>query len=156
MKEFLKMIEMFMSMFFGQRQMFMDKSQAFSIEILNQLRQVFFLIMVGVGAIISFCLGMNFFIDRLLNQLDQGQYALTPSIVFLFIFLIICAAALLYSTKKKNWIKIFKNKNDDEDASEEKSQAQGPNYPGSQIESVIKDREIKRETAVPTSTPEKA
>jgi hypothetical protein len=70
----------------------------------------------------------------------------------------ICICAILYSTDKENWIKIFKNQS--KNTSDINDQNQGANYPGSQIESVIallildfiKQREAKPESASTEAT----
>ena len=115
MTDLLKIVEPLITLFLGQRQMISEKSLQLTKEILNQLRRVVSLISMLIGSLILFCLGMSYFIDRTLDQLDRGDFSLTPSLIFLLVFMLICLALVFYSTNKNVWIKILKKDPEDEE-----------------------------------------
>ncbi len=145
MTELFKMAELFFTYFMGNRQSLGLRSQEVSIEILNQIRRVLILVMITIGALTMFCMGISHLIQRVLNNLDEGTFIFTPSVWVILAFLIICIAILVYSTNKKVWLNMFK-----------KEEAQkSPGFAGGQLESVIsllildilKEREANREIA---------
>ena len=119
MTDLLKIVEPLITLFLGQRQMISEKSLQLTKEILNQLRRVVSLISMLIGSLILFCLGMSYFIDRTLDQLDRGDFSLTPSLIFLLVFMLICLALVFYSTNKNVWIKILKKDPEDEEVEKE-------------------------------------
>ncbi len=146
--DFFKFAEIVFNFIIGQRYKIGEKSQEISVEILNQVRQVLVLIMITLGALTLFCIGMGYLIERVLNKLDEGTLVFTPSLGVILAFLLLCVFTLLYSTNKSIWLKIFKK--------EKISKNENSNGPlGGQIESVlsllvldfIKEREFKREQA---------
>ena len=155
MSDILKVGELFISYFLGKKNFFGEKSLEISAEILNQIRRILILVVMMVGSLALFCLGMGHLIERLLNNLDSGAAFITPSIWLLFGFQIICVGIMVYATRKKNWLRIFKN--NEVPASRSVPQIQGT--PGTQIESVIsllildfiKEREHKRAHPKPKS-----
>lgn len=145
MSEILKIGELFISYFMGKKNFFGEKSLEISAEILNQLRRILILVLLTVGSLALFCMGMGHLIERLLNNMDSGQAFITPSIWLLLGFQILCVAIMIYATRKKNWLSIFKN-------NEVPTNQTPAQLPGNQIESVIsllildfiKEREYKR------------
>lgn len=148
MNDVIKLAEFLFKTFLGQSNLLSEKSLEVSAEILNQLRRILILTVLTLGSLVLFCIGMSFLIERLLNNLDQSQIIMTPSIYFLLIFLFLCVLTILYATQKKKWLEIFKQ--------EKSSQPQGGPLIGSQLESVlallvmdfIKEREVNRERAL--------
>lgn len=153
MTDLLKIIEPLFSLFVGQRHMITEKSLQLTKEILNQLRRVVTLISMLIGSLILFCLGMSYFIDRTLDQLDNGSFALTPSLVFLLIFMAICLCVVMYSTNKNVWVKILKKDPDEEEAQRELERQKMATQHQNPIEAAIslfildlvKERELNRE-----------
>jgi Na+/H+-translocating membrane pyrophosphatase len=145
--DFFKMGELLFNFIMGQRLNIGERSQEISVEILNQVRRILILVVITLGALTMFCMGMSHLIERVLDRLDEGSFYFTPAIGVILFFLVICIAVLIYSTNKNVWLNIFKKeKNQKEDA---------PASPlGNQIESVIsllvldfiKERESNRES----------
>ncbi|MDO9182718.1 MAG: hypothetical protein Q7U04_09930 [Bacteriovorax sp.] len=144
--DFFKMIELFLNFFMGQRQKIGERSHEISIEILNQIRRILILVVITLGALTLFCMGMSHLIERILNKLDEGIFVFTPAIGVILCFLLICIGVLIYSTNKNVWLDIFKKEKVSEPAPSQ-------NPIGTQIESVIsllildfiKEREFARE-----------
>lgn len=148
--DFYKIAEFFISFIMGQRSLVGDRTQKMSAEILNQLRRVLILVLITIGALTMFCVGMAHLIERVLNKLDQGGFQFTPSIGVVLIFMLFCLCILLYSTNKSVWLNIFKLDKEHSDHHNEASAS----VLGTQIESVlsllvldfIKERESTRES----------
>lgn len=146
MNDLFKVGEFFLNYFLGKKNFIGEKSLEISAEILNQLRRILILVVMTVGSLALFCMGMSYLIERFLNNLDNGQALFTPSIWFILGFLLICIGVMVYATRKQNWLDIFKA---------EKKEVQTAPVPagGNAIESVIsllildfiKERELKRE-----------
>lgn len=145
MNDIFKVGEFFLNYFLGKRNFIGEKSLEISAEILNQLRRILILVVMTVGSLALFCMGMSYLIERFLNNLDNGQSLFTPSIWFILGFLLICIGVMVYATRKQNWLDIFK--------AEKKEVAPSVPAGGNAIESVlsllildfIKERELKRE-----------
>lgn len=160
MLELFKLVEPFLSLIAGQRQMITEKSLKLSAEILNQLRKVITLVAMLLGSLVLFCLGMSYFIDRTLDQLDNGAFTLTPSLIFLIVFMLICLVIVLYATNKNVWTNIFKKDRDEEEAERlenQRSQREVSNPIETAISllilDIVKEREEKRKTP-PTNSSE--
>ncbi len=146
MNDLFKLAEFFLKTFLGQSSLLGEKSLEISAEILNQLRRILILTVLTLGSLALFCMGMSLLIERLLNNLDQSQMIMTPSIWFLLGFQILCVLIIWYATQKEKWLEIFKK---EEKVSQE---GRGPLI-GNQLESVlallvmdfIKEREAARE-----------
>jgi ABC-type multidrug transport system fused ATPase/permease subunit len=146
MNDLFKVGEFFLNYFLGKKNFIGEKSLEISADILNQLRRILILVVMTLGSLTLFCMGMNYLIERFLNNLDNGQSLMTPSIWFILFFLAICIGVMVYATRKQNWLSIFKA---------EPTPAAVPqlNHGAHQIESVIsllildfiKERELKRE-----------
>jgi uncharacterized membrane protein YidH (DUF202 family) len=144
--DLFKLGEFFLNYFLGKKNFIGEKSLEISAEILNQLRRILILVVLTIGSLALFCMGMSYLIERFLNNLDNGQALFTPSIWFILTFLVICIGVMIYATRKQNWLDIFKA---------EKKEEAAPPAPvgGNAIESVIsllildfiKERELKRE-----------
>lgn len=106
--DFFKMAELFFKFMMGQRSLISERSQEISVEILNQVRRILILVVVTLGALTMFCMGMSHLIERVLNKLDGGEFIFTPAIGVLLAFIAICIGVLVYSTNKKVWLDIFK------------------------------------------------
>lgn len=153
MADLLKLVEPLISLFLGQRQMITEKSLQLTKEILNQMRRVVTLISMLVGSLILFCLGMSYFIDRTLDQLDRGDFTLTPSLIFLLIFMLVCLGTVVYSTNKNVWTKILKKDPEEEEAEKEINRQRMATQHNNPIEAAIslfildlvKERELNRE-----------
>ena len=151
MNDVIKLAEFLFKTFLGQSSLLSEKSLEISAEILNQLRRILILTVLTLGSLALFCMGMSLLIERLLNNLDQSQMIMTPSIWFLLAFQALCVLTILYATQKKKWLEIFKQE-------KEGKSSQAPQGPliGSQLESVlallvmdyIKEREANRERAL--------
>ncbi|MBC7428955.1 MAG: hypothetical protein H7336_10110 [Bacteriovorax sp.] len=150
MNDIFKIGEFFLNYFIGRKNIFSEKSLEISAEILNQLRRILILVVLTLGSLALFCMGMSHLIERFLNNIDHGDALFTPSIWFILGFLIICAGVMVYATRKQNWMDIFKAGKKEE---EEEAAAPKPLLCGSgQLESVIsllildfvKERESKR------------
>ena len=144
--DFFKMAELFFNFMMGQRRSIGERSQEISVEILNQVRRILILVVITLGALTMFCMGMSHLIERVLNNLDDGTFFFTPAIGVILLFLVICIGVLIYSTNKNIWLNIFKV--------EKIQKEEAPQNPiGVQIESVvsllildfIKEREFNRE-----------
>jgi hypothetical protein len=150
MNDIFKVGEFFINYFLGKKTLISEKSLEISAEILNQLRRILILVVLTIGSLALFCMGMSYLIERFLNNLDNGQALFTPSIWFILVFLLLCVGIMVYATRKQNWLDIFKGEKKVETAS------QLP-VGGNQIESVlsllildfIKERELKREQQHP-------
>ena len=146
MSELFKVGEFLLNYVLGKRKSIGEKSWEISAEILNQLRKILILVVLTIGSLTLFCMGMSYLIERFLNNLDNGQALFTPSIWFILGFIVICIGVMVYATRKKNWLNIFKSEIKEEPASQV---SPGVNA----IESVlsllildfIKEREQKRE-----------
>ena len=146
MNDLFKVGEFFLNYFLGKKKFIGEKSLEISAEILNQLRRILILVVLTIGSLALFCLGMSYLIERFLNNLDNGQTLFTPSIWFVLGFLVICIGVMVYATRKQNWLDIFKSEKIEEAAPQTQST-------GNAIESVIsllilefiKEREQKRE-----------
>lgn len=106
--DFFKMAELFFKFMMGQRSLISERSQEISVEILNQVRRILILVVVTLGALTMFCMGMSHLIERVLNKLDGGEFIFTPAIGVILAFIAICIGVLVYSTNKKVWLDIFK------------------------------------------------
>jgi hypothetical protein len=146
MNDLFKVGEFFLNYFLGKRNFIGEKSLEISAEILNQLRKILILVVLTIGSLALFCMGMSYLIERFLNNIDNGQTVFTPSIWFILGFLVICIGVMTYATRKQNWLDIFKSE----------TKVKAPSLPpvgGNAIESVlsllildfIKERELKRE-----------
>lgn len=155
MNDLFKVGEFFLNYFLGKKSFIGEKSLEISAEILNQLRRILILVVLTIGSLTLFCMGMSYLIERFLNNLDNGQSLFTPSIWFILAFQVICIAVMVYATRKQNWLDIFKA---------ERKEVQTSSVPagGNAIESVIsllildfiKERELKREQEKNQSTRE--
>lgn len=145
MTDIFKLGEFFLNYFLGRGNMIGQKSLEISAEILNQMRRVLILVVLTIGSLTLFCMGMSYLIERFLNNLDNGQSLFTPSIWFILAFQAICIGVMVYATNKNNWLDIFKS------VKKEEPTQQLP-VGGNQLESVlsllvldfIKERENKR------------
>jgi Na+/proline symporter len=146
MNDIFKVGEFFLNYFLGKKNLLGEKSLEISAEILNQMRRILILVVMTMGSLALFCMGMGHLIERFLNNIDNGQALFTPSIWFILGFLVICAGIMVYATRKQNWLDIFQR--------EKKVAAPSQLPQGSgQLESVlsllildfIKEREQKRE-----------
>lgn len=106
--DLFKMGEMFLKMMMGQHSSFGERSQEISVEILNQIRRVLILVVITLGALTMFCMGMSHLIERVLNKLDDGSFIFTNAIGVILLFIAICIGVLVYSTNKNVWLDIFK------------------------------------------------
>lgn len=153
MNDLFKLAEFLFKTFLGQSNLISERSLEISAEILNQLRRILILTVLTVGSLALFCMGMSLLIERLLNNLDQSQMIMTPSIWFLLGFQALCIIVILYATQKKKWLEIFKQEKLEKE--EKFSQYNRGPLIGSQLESVlallvmdfIKEREANREKA---------
>jgi hypothetical protein len=145
MNDIFKVGEFFLNYFLGKKNFIGEKSLEISAEILNQLRRILILVVMTVGSLALFCMGMSYLLERFLNNLDNGQSLFSPSIWFILGFLTICIGVMVYATRKQNWLDIFK--------AEKKEAAPPAPAGGNAIENVlsllildfIKERELKRE-----------
>lgn len=145
MNDLFKVGELFLNYFLGKKNFIGEKSLEISAEILNQLRRILILVVLTIGSLALFCMGMSYLIERFLNNLDNGQALFTPSIWFILSFLIVCIGVMIYATRKQNWLDIFKPEKNEEVA------PPAPAVGGHAIESVvsllildfIKERELK-------------
>ncbi len=145
MTDLFKLGEFFLNYFLGRGNMIGQKSLEISAEILNQMRRVLILVVLTIGSLALFCMGMSYLIERFLNNLDNGEALFTPSIWFILVFQLVCVGIMIYATNKNNWLDIFKSEKKEE-------LPQQPGVMGSQLESVIsllvldfiKERESKR------------
>lgn len=156
--DIFKIGELFFSYFLGKRSAISEKTFEISAEILNQLRRILILVVLTLGSLALFCMGMSHLIERFLNNIDHGDALFTPSIWFVMGFLVICAGVMIYATRKQNWMDIFK--------ADKKETSELPNslpVGGGQLESVlsllildfVKERESKRakeQARTPAST----
>lgn len=144
MNDLFKIGEFFLNYFVGRGNLISEKSLEISAEILNQLRRILILVVLTLGSLALFCMGMSHLIERFLNNIDNGAALFTPSIWFILGFLIICIGVMIYATNKSNWLDIFK--------AEKKETPPSVPAGGNQLESVIsllildfiKEREAKR------------
>ncbi len=150
MNDIFKIGEFFLNYFIGRKNIIGEKSLEISAEILNQLRRILILVVLTLGSLALFCMGVSHLIERFLNNIDTGVAIFTPSIWFILGFLVICVGVMIYATRKQNWLDIFKAEK------KEEAPAQAPLLGGSgQLESVIsllildfvKERESKRARA---------
>ncbi len=109
MNDMFRVGEFFLNYFLGKKTMIGEKSLEISAEILNQLRRILILVVLTLGSLALFCMGMSYLIDRFLTNLDHGDALFTPSIWFILGFLAICIGIMVYATNKKNWMDIFKS-----------------------------------------------
>ncbi|MBC7714357.1 MAG: hypothetical protein H7177_13515 [Rhizobacter sp.] len=145
--DIFKVGEILFSYFIGKRNAFSEKTFEISAEILNQLRRILILVVLTLGSLALFCMGMSHLIERFLNNIDHGDALFTPSIWFILGFLAICAGVMVYATRKQNWMDIFKS-----GKKEEVQMQQAPQGGSGQLESVlsllildfVKERESKR------------
>lgn len=143
--DFFKLAELFFKFIMGQRSLIGERSQEISVAVLNQIRRVLILVVITLGALTMFCMGMSHLIERVLNKLDDGTFMFTPSIGVILFFIALCIGVLLYSTNKNTWLNIFKK--------ELAPTPEAAPQTGSTIESVIsllvldiiKEREFTRE-----------
>lgn len=159
MLELFKLVEPLLTLMAGQRQMITEKSLKLSAEILNQLRKVITLVAMLLGSLVLFCLGMSYFIDRTLDQLDNGAFSFTPSLIFLVVFMFICLVVVLYATNKNVWTNIFKKDRDEEEAERlenQRTQRETSNPIETAISllilDIVKEREEKRKNPSTNST----
>lgn len=106
--DLFKMAELFFKFMMGQRSLISERSQEISVEILNQIRRILILVVVTLGALTMFCMGMSHLIERVLTKLDDGSFLFTPSIGVILGFIAVCIGVLIYSTNKNVWLGIFK------------------------------------------------
>ena len=157
MNELLKAGEFFLNYFLGKKNLIGEKSLEISAEILNQLRRILILVVLTIGSLVLFCMGMSYLIERVLNNIDKGSIALTPSIWFILVFQTICVGVILYATNKKKWLDIFRSEKKSKIV-EEKTSATGHGQLESVISllilDIIREREFKREQQNSSPTPE--
>jgi len=147
MNDLLKVGQFFINYFIGGRSMLGEKSLEISAEILNQLRRILILVVMTIGSLALFCMGVSHLIERFLNNIDNGQAIFTPSVWFILGFLAICAGIMVYATRKQNWMDIFRS------GRQEQQMQQNNHVAPGNLESVlsllvldfIKERESKRE-----------
>lgn len=108
MNDFFKFGEFFLNYLIGRKNIIGEKSLEISAEILNQLRRILILVVMTLGSLTLFCMGMSHLIERFLNNIDTGEAIFTPSIWFILGFLLICVGVMIYATSKNNWLDIFK------------------------------------------------
>lgn len=106
--DLFKIGEMFLKMMMGQHSSLGERSQEISVEILNQIRRVLILVVITLGSLTMFCMGMSHLIERVLNKLDDGSFIFTNAIGVILLFIALCIGVLVYSTNKKVWLDIFK------------------------------------------------
>lgn len=148
MNDMFRVGEFFINYFLGKKTIIGEKSLEISAEILNQLRRILILVVLTIGSLALFCMGMSYLIDRFLTNLDHGDALFTPSIWFILGFLAVCIGIMVYATNKKNWMDIFRS------GKKEVPTSNTPQLPasGNAIESVlsllildfIKEREHNR------------
>lgn len=147
MSDIFKIGEFILNYFIGRTNILSEKSLEISAEILNQLRRILILVVLTLGSLALFCMGMSHLIERFLNNIDHGDALFTPSIWFILGYLAVCFGIMIYATRKQNWMDIFKA------GKKEETSSQASILGGSgQLESVIsllildfvKERESKR------------
>ena len=146
MNDLFKVGEFFLNYFLGKKNLIGEKSLEISAEILNQLRRILILVVLTIGSLTLFCMGMSYLIERFLNNLDNGQALFTPSIWFILIFQLICVGVMVYATRKQNWLDIFKAEKKEIPPSQLPSSGHASESVVSLlILDFIKERELKRE-----------
>lgn len=108
MNDMFKIGEFFLNYVIGRKNIIGEKSLEISAEILNQLRRILILVVLTLGSLALFCMGMSHLIERFLNNIDTGIAIFTPSIWFILGFLVLCVGVMIYATRKQNWMDIFK------------------------------------------------
>lgn len=108
MNDMFKIGEFFLNYFIGRKNLIGEKSLEISAEILNQLRRILILVVLTLGSLALFCMGMSHLIERFLNNIDTGISLFTPSIWFILGFQVLCVGVMVYATRKQNWMDIFK------------------------------------------------
>jgi len=154
MNDLFKLVEPLLAILMGSRRGLAENSLRLSADVLDQLRGILRLVAQMIGSVILFCLGMSYFIDRLLDQLDSGEFYFTRSLVFLTIFMLLCLVSIFYATKKSVWKAIFE-KNVEEHPPTSPLLGDGPVETAISlyILDVVKEREAKREQAASTVNP---
>jgi Na+/H+-translocating membrane pyrophosphatase len=138
--DLFKIAELFFNFIMGKQ-----RSKEISVEILNQVRRILILLVITIGALTMFCMGMSHLIERILNNLDDGQVIFSPAIGVILLFLIVCVGVLFYSTNKNRWLSIFKKEKTDDETSHSKIGGQIESVISLLILDIIKEREYKRE-----------
>lgn len=150
MNDIFKLLEPVISLLVGSRQSLAENSLWRSAEILNQLRKVLLLVAQLMASLILFCLGMSYFIERLLDQLDSGSFHFSHSLIFLSFFMLLCLISIFYATKKSVWASVLEKGSENDDAVK-------PLFGNGPIETavslyildVVKERELLRERTNP-------
>jgi small-conductance mechanosensitive channel len=156
MQDLIRLLEPFMSIIFGNilQKNLKERSLKLSSEILQQIRRILVLISLSFAALVLFCISVGYFIDRTLSLLDQGSFFLTPSLIFLLVFMLVCLGVFAYSTRRKAWAEAFKKDQMDEvlanAENEEKISAHRETSPIETAVSLfildfVKEREFQRE-----------
>ncbi len=157
MNELFKLIDPLFSLFLQSQRGLTQKSLELSAEILNQLRKMIQLIAQLLGSLVLLCLGVSYFIDRLLDQLDKGEFIFTPSLIFLTFFMIVCLLSILYSTNKNVWKNVLKKDSDDQETPTDKTNETSPIETAVSlfILDIVKERELKRKQEESSSSESK-
>lgn len=123
-----------------------NKAVNISAEIMQQVRSVVKLLSITLSGLVLAMLGFHYFIQRLLNQMDSGDFSFTPSIIFLLFFITACLGLVIYSTSRKTWSRAFNSIHNEQN---QHKQRQDANPIESAISlyllDLVKEREWKRQ-----------
>jgi len=146
MIDIFKLVEPIISLFIGSLHGHRENSFKIPEEVLSQLRKILLLTALLAGSLVLFLLGMSYFIERLLDQLDSGAFHFSNSLIFLTVFMLFSLIGIFYTTKKSVWKSVF-------DKIPEKEFAENNVQNHAQLETaislfildVVKERELNRE-----------
>jgi len=152
MNDFFKLVQPIIALVIGCLRGPRENSFSIPDEILNQLRKLLLLAAQLVGSLVLFLLGMSYFIERLLDQLDSGTFHFSNALIFLTIFMSLSLISMFYATKKSVWTAVF-NKPFEKESSAKKMQthAQLETAISLFILDIVKERELNREKTTPST-----
>jgi hypothetical protein len=132
-----------------------SKAINLSAEILQQIRSVVKLLVITFMGLILAMLGFHYFIVRLLNQMDSGSFSLTPSLIFLLVFISVCLGIVVYSTSRKTWSQAFNGQAGGHEKNKSARQETNPIETAISLYllDLVKEREWKRQNEVKSNEP---
>ena len=106
MNNILKIIEIFMGMATARASGFLEDTQGIPKKLVNNIRQLVIILVVTLGSLALFCIGVTIAVTNLLKQLDEtNTFTWTATFTGGVIVLALTLIAMFICLREKTWMK---------------------------------------------------
>lgn len=102
----IRIFEMLFAFGMGQKSSLVETSEVLTQAVVNRIRQMLILLLVAIGGLSLFCVGMSLTVEDLLRQIDANG-GFTPTAMFFggMTLTILSLGAVAYCMREKTWNK---------------------------------------------------